>query len=99
MIAKRRTYASLVSYLTPPFMESNLRTLYSKLSNALETYDKTHDNKSSMAVKNIAIDMGIHRELHLDSMRNKSYTESEIARIEAFAEELMNEKITVNSIH
>lgn len=94
MIAKRRTYASLVSYLTPPFMESNLRTLYSKLSNALETYNKTHDNKSSMAVKNIAIDMGIHRELHLDSIRNKSYTESEIARIEAFAEELMNEKIT-----
>jgi hypothetical protein len=45
-------------------------------------------------VKSITIEMGIHRELHLDSVRNKPYTESEIARIEAFAEELMNEKIT-----
>lgn len=47
-----------------------------------------------MAVKAITMDMGIHRELHLDSIKNKPYTEAEIARIEAFAEELMNEKIT-----
>lgn len=94
MIAKRRTYASLVSYLTPPFMESNLRTLYSKLSSAIEAYDKNPSNNASLVVKSITIEMGIHRELHLDSVRNKPYTESEIARIEAFAEELMNEKIT-----
>ena len=94
MIAKRRTYASLVSYLTPPFMESNLRTLYSKLSDAIEAYNKTPNDKASLAVKAITIDMGIHRELHLDSIKNKPYTEAEIARVEAFAEELMNEKIT-----
>ena len=47
-----------------------------------------------MAVKAITIDMGIHRELHLDSVRKKPYSEADIARIEAFAEELMNEKIT-----
>jgi cobaltochelatase CobN len=94
MIAKRRTYASLVSYLTPPFMESNLRTLYSKLSNAIETYNKAPNEKASLAVKAITMDMGIHRELHLDSIKNKPYTDAEIARIEAFAEELMNEKIT-----
>ena len=94
MIAKRRTYASLVSYLTPPFMESNLRALYGKLSAAIEAYNKAPNDKASLAVKTVTIDMGIHRELHLDSIRNKPYTEAEIARIEAFAEELMNEKIT-----
>ncbi|WP_371874179.1 cobaltochelatase subunit CobN [Prevotella sp. E15-22] len=94
MIAKRRTYASLVSYLTPPFMESNLRGLYGQLSVALETYDKTPSEKASLAVKALTIQMGIHRELHLDSVKTKPYTEAEVARIEAFAEELMNEKIT-----
>lgn len=94
MIAKRRTYASLVSYLTPPFMESNLRTLYGKLSDAIESYNKAPNDKASLAVKAITMDMGIHRELHLDSIKNKPYSEAEIARIEAFAEELMNEKIT-----
>ena len=94
MIAKRRTYASLVSYLTPPFMESNLRGLYGQLSAALETYDKTPSEKASLAVKALTIQMGIHRELHLDSIKTKPYTEAEVARIEAFAEELMNDKIT-----
>lgn len=94
MIAKRRTYASLVSYLTPPFMESNLRTFYSKLNDAIDTYNKAPNDKASLAVKAITIDMGIHRELHLDSFKRKPYTAAEISRIEAFAEELMNEKIT-----
>ena len=94
MIAKRRTYASLVSYLTPPFMESNLRGLYGQLSTAIEAYDKDPSEKASLAVKALTIQMGIHRELHLDSVKTKPYTEAEVARIEAFAEELMNEKIT-----
>ena len=38
--------------------------------------------------------MGIHRDLGLDSITNKPYTEDEIARIENFAEELATEKIT-----
>ena len=94
MIAKRRTYASLVSHLTPPFMESNLRGLYAQLSAALDAYDKAPNDKASLAVKALTIQMGIHRELRLDSIKAKPYTEAEIARIEAFAEELMNEKIT-----
>lgn len=94
MIAKRRAYASLVSYLTPPFMESKLRGLYSQLSAAIEAYDKAPSEKASLAVKALTIQMGIHRELHLDSVKTKPYTEAEVARIEAFAEELMNEKIT-----
>ncbi|MBR3286515.1 MAG: cobaltochelatase subunit CobN [Bacteroidales bacterium] len=94
MIAKRRSYASLVSYLTPPFMESNLRTLYGRLSDAIETYNKAPGDNTSLAVKAITIDMGIHRELRLDSIKDTPYPEEVISRIEAFAEELMNEKIT-----
>lgn len=38
--------------------------------------------------------MGIHRELELDSIKGKPYAEDEVARIESFAEELANEKVT-----
>ena len=38
--------------------------------------------------------MGIHRDLGLDSVMTKPYGKDEITRIEHFAEELVNEKIT-----
>ena len=38
--------------------------------------------------------LGIHRELELDSLLTVPYAEEDIQRIENFAEELANEKIT-----
>ena len=37
MIAKRRSYAGLQSYLTPPFMESSVRAIYRELTEAVKT--------------------------------------------------------------
>ena len=39
MIAKRRSYAGLQSYLTPPFMESSVRAIYRELTEAVKTYN------------------------------------------------------------
>ena len=123
MIAKRRSYAGLQSYLTPPFMESNLRTVYRELTEAVKTYNnllptdeqasassgnrETVDsqettsfrnrealNRASLAVKKLTVKLGIHRELGLDSLLTAPYAEEDIQRIENFAEELANEKIT-----
>lgn len=103
IIAKRRSYASLVSYLTPPFMETQLRKTYMELQNALNTYDKlnydekapeTAKRKAAMAVKQATVKLGIHRDLRLDADLSRPYKEEEISRIESFAEELANEKIT-----
>ncbi len=101
MIAKRRTYATLLSHLTPPFMESNLRDTYRSLTEAVQEYNtilgmenKSGMEKASLKVKKIAVQMGIHRDLRLDSVLTKPYTEQEISRIESFAEELVNEKVT-----
>lgn len=49
---------------------------------------------ASLKVKLNAVKLGIHRELRLDSVLTKPYTPDEVARIEMFAEELANEKIT-----
>ena len=63
----------------------------------IKIYNNSHkENKDqeSLAVKTLTVKMGIHRDLGLDSIANKPYTEDEIARVENFAEELATEKIT-----
>ena len=95
MIAKRRTYAQTQSYLTPPFKESELRQTYKKLSDAIQAYEKKPSNEQSLKVKALTVKMGIARELGLDAKQmNKPYSADEIARVENYAEELANEKIT-----
>lgn len=95
MIAKRRTYAQTQSYLTPPFKESELRQTYKQLSDAIQSYEKKASTEQSLKVKALTVKMGIARELGLDAKQmNKPYSADEIARIENFAEELANEKIT-----
>lgn len=96
MIAKRRSYATLQSYLTPPFLESSVRSIYRDLMEKIKIYNNATGakEKQSLAVKALTVKLGIHRELGLDSLLNKPYTEDEVARVENFAEELATEKIT-----
>ena len=104
MIAKRRSYAGLQSYLTPPFMESSVRGIYRDLMEKVKIYNaklgaekpvtQAELDKASLAVKASTVKMGIHRELGLDSVLTRPYSEDEVLRIENFAEELATEKIT-----
>mgnify|MGYP000072684358 FL=1 len=84
MMAKRRSYATTISYLTPPFTESKTRGQYKELMNKIEAYYKTDEARqpeASIAVKKIAVKMGLHRDLRLDSLLTQPYTAEEIARI------------------
>ncbi len=103
MTAKRRSYAGIINYLTPPFMESEVRGIYKNLNDAIAVYNKNAGadkidgkalEKASLLVKKYAVELGIHRELRLDSVLSLPYTADDIARIESFAEELANQKIT-----
>ncbi|GHT21024.1 hypothetical protein AGMMS4957_09200 [Bacteroidia bacterium] len=97
MIAKRRSYATTVSYLTPPFMESEMRSQFKNLQTQIQKYYKSENAgqlKSSLEVKKMAVAMGLHRDLRLDSVLTNPYSTEEIERIENFAEEIANEKMT-----
>ena len=101
MMAKRRSYATTVSYLTPAFMETGMRSQFRELQNKIQQYYKSERNDSrdvarhvSLEVKKIAVQMGLHRDLRLDSIPTHPYTYEEIERIENFAEEIANEKMT-----
>ncbi|MDR0658082.1 MAG: cobaltochelatase subunit CobN [Mediterranea sp.] len=94
IIAKRRSYAGLQSYLTPPFLESSVRGIYRELTEKIRIYNQAPNDKASLAVKAVAVKMGIHRELGLDSVPTIPYTGDQILKVENFAEELATEKIT-----
>ena len=104
VMAKRRAYAGLQSYLTAPFMESNVRGIYRDLSRELSRYDEAVYGESpdaagaekiALNIKKLTIEMGIASDLGLDTLsKDVPYTEEEILRIGNFAEELASEKVT-----
>jgi Cobalamin biosynthesis protein CobN and related Mg-chelatases len=97
IMAKRRSYATTISYLTPPFMESNTRQQFKTLQDRIQVFYKEDEKaqpQASLPVKKIAVEMGIHRELRLDSILSKPYAWEEVERIENFAEEIAGEKMT-----
>ena len=104
VMAKRRAYAGLQSYLTAPFMESNVRGIYRDLSRELSRYDEAVYGESpdaagaekiALNIKKLTIEMGIASDLGLDTLsKDVPYTWEEILRIGNFAEELVSEKVT-----
>src|SRR5690606_7484334 len=78
------------------FVESDMRDHFNELQNKIKEYYKADDNlknKVSLEVKKIAVGMGMHRDLRLDSILTKPYSEPEIEKLANFAEEISSEKI------
>lgn len=99
IIAKRRSYATLINHLNPPFIAANLQNNYKELFNYISNYHKSsgkaQDNLSKK-IKSIVVYQGIHRDLGLDSNLNTIYSEDDINRIENYAEEIAKSKVTGN---
>lgn len=97
MMAKRRSYGSLISYITPPFDDSKTRHIFTDLQQAIEKYYDLKDPKAkegqSLVVKKLAVGLGIHRDLRLDSILTKPYSSKDVERVDNFAEEIASEKI------
>ena len=71
MMAKRRSYATLQSYLTPPFLESSVRGIYRELMEKIKIYNnsaKENKEQESLAIKALTVKMGIHRQHHQQAL-------------------------------
>ncbi|MDR2980367.1 MAG: cobaltochelatase subunit CobN [Bacteroidales bacterium] len=95
IIAKRRSYATLVSHLNPPFMESGLRQEIAELQQKIIHFlsNENHPEKENLAIKSNVIQRGLHRDLQLDSLANTPYSIENIEKINNYLEELSAEKI------
>jgi len=96
IIAKRRTYATLITYLTPPFMKSGLNDDLEQLHNKMDKYSSLPDGpvreQYAVSIKELSEKLNIHRALNLDS--TKAYNGSDIHKIHEYLEEIEEEKVT-----
>ena len=95
IIAKRRSRAVLLTYLTPPYAESGMRQKYeallAKVHRAVD--GGCADKQLLLGIKSEVVRQGLHRDLQLDSTLSRPYTAEEMQRIDAHLEELANERM------
>ncbi len=96
IIAKRRSYATLLTHLTPPFMKSGLRSELEQLHRKLDRYNSLSDGpvreEYARSVKVLTEKLNIHRTLSIDSTKN--YDNAVIDRIHEHLEEIEQENVT-----
>lgn len=93
IIAKRRSHAVLVTHLTPPYIETGMRTRYSSLLDEIHSA-LAYPERNNLNLKKEIMTLGLHSDLKLDSTLNKPYSKEELETVDSFLEELSNEKIT-----
>ena len=97
MIAKRRSYAALQTYLTPPFMAAKALQSKQLLQQKINLYVSAKGalkREYALSVKEILVKEGMHAELGLDEQLDHPYTEQEMERVTNYLEELAHEKVT-----
>lgn len=96
MMAKRRSYAQLVSYLAPPFIETDLE---GGVRTILEMTDKylsgeEDDARLGKLIKREIVGHGYHRDLKIDSVLEISLARHEVEMVADYVQELASAKIT-----
>lgn len=95
IIAKRRSHASLISYLTPPFKETNLGNTFDALFSMINRYYGASPDKAkqlAIKIKQELIDLELDRDLELNSDPSVPLSADEINYIESYAAEIGTEK-------
>lgn len=95
IIAKRRSYATTLSYLTPPFMESDVTGDLKLLSDKLTAFvgAKTAVREQyRKSISELVMSLDMHKDLGLDSLVN--YNDETIFTISNYVEEVRNSKVS-----
>ncbi len=95
IIAKRRSYATTLSYLTPPFMEADVEGPLKQLSDKLTAFVGTKGAVREQYRKNIGqlvLQLDLHVDLGLDSTGH--YSDTTIFNLSNHMEEVRTAKVT-----
>lgn len=96
IIAKRRSYATIVSHLTPPLREGGAQSAYKRLADRVQAWDAATSAalKSQYAqdVQRDAVALKLHQDLNLPEQ--PAWTEAQFQRLADHMETLENARIT-----
>ncbi len=96
VIAKRRTHATIISHITPPFRENKTESKFTDLFNAIDEYHQVNErvrDKIGLKIKAMVVALGLHRDLKLSGDLSTPYSHDDIEYIESYAVEITNEKM------
>lgn len=98
VIAKRRSYATIVSHLTPPMTESGLYGPLKALQDTIGRYDNTTDEllqvELEKSIRNLVIELNLHKDLKLAVDGSRPLTEDQIEEVHDYLHSVADEKIT-----
>jgi len=96
MIAKRRSYATIVSHLTPPFMEGGAQSAHKRLADHVAVWERATspalESEHARDIQREAIALGLHRDLGLPD--DAQWTPPQLQRLAEHLETLEHAKIT-----
>ncbi|MEA3489803.1 MAG: cobaltochelatase subunit CobN [Candidatus Omnitrophota bacterium] len=98
VIAKRRSYAALVSHITPPFTESDLygelADLHGKINSYAGTDDPALKSQYKKSIKKRIIELGLHKDLGMENFEKKEFTKEIFDKFHNYIHTIEQEKIT-----
>ncbi len=100
MIAKRRSYATLVSHLTPAFDESGFNSDMKKLHDIYHSFLSVQNNEGlkeeyKIKLRDVVLETKLDKQLNLLITKDKKLTTSELEKIAEYVHEVEAEKITL----
>lgn len=97
IIAKRRSYATLLTHLTPPFMRSDLRQeleiLHEKLSRYRLLVKGVLKKEYAKGIKEVAESLNVHNAMGIDSSKDYQYTSQDMEKVHSYLEQIEEEKV------
>ncbi|MCC6758593.1 MAG: cobaltochelatase subunit CobN [Candidatus Omnitrophica bacterium] len=99
LIAKRRSYATMMTHITPPFTEaglySDLAVLHEKTHGFKDIQDEALKEEYRETIRELALKTDIHKDLGLDNLEKEPQVSDEtIDKICHYVHSLTNQKIT-----
>ncbi len=96
--AKRRSYATLVSYITPPYTESELygelSALHDKMHGYLAAGDEALKETYLSSIRKMVLEIGLHKDIGLDDLETEDLTREMFDKIHNHLHVVEQEKIT-----
>jgi cobaltochelatase CobN len=97
-IAKRRSYGTIISYLTPPFSQSGLYGEMRKLHEAINSYAETQDpalrEKYIHTIRTLVLEAQLDKALELEDTEKHGLSENELERVHHHLHDVEQAKIT-----
>lgn len=100
MIAKRRSYATLISHLTPAFDESGFNSDMQKLHDAYHSISYAQTNASLQEqykeeLRNLVLETKLDKQLNFKLSKDRKLSEEELEKIAKYVHAVEAEKITL----